>query len=148
MAKFILGATEKIKRDDSIPVELLPSNKMLYVGKLNNDEDASVAPVRCNNLKEVFEKFQPSFDAELDSVEGEQVNAHFDVRAMKDFTSKELIEKNEYLQNTYYGKEILNDLERQLKKNKGLLKTLSEKDKKEALMKMMQYYVDLLSQEE
>ena len=33
MAKFILGATEKVKRDDSIPVELLPSNKLLYAAK-------------------------------------------------------------------------------------------------------------------
>ncbi len=39
MAKFILGATERIKQDDSIPVELLPSNKLLYIANLNNDED-------------------------------------------------------------------------------------------------------------
>jgi len=51
MAKFILGATERIKKDDSVPVELLPSNKLLYIAKLNNDEDAEAAPVRCNNLK-------------------------------------------------------------------------------------------------
>ena len=66
MAKFILGATERIKKDDSIPVELLPSNKLLYAAKLNNEEDADVSPVKCNNLKEVFEKFRPSFEAELE----------------------------------------------------------------------------------
>ena len=75
MAKFILGATEKVKRDDSVPVELLPSNKILYAARLNNDEEADVAPTRCNNLKDVFEKFRPSFSAELESVDGEQVNA-------------------------------------------------------------------------
>lgn len=147
MAKFILGATEKIKRDDSIPVELLPSNKILYAAKLNNDEDADVAPVRCNNLKEVFEKFRPGFSVEMDSVEGEQVNADFEVKAMKDFGSKELIEKNDYLQKVYYGKEILNDLEKQLKKNNALKKTLSDKEKKEALLKLARYYIDLLSEE-
>ncbi len=146
MKKFILGATERIAKDDSIPVELLPSNKMLYAAKLNNDDDADVSPVKCNNLKEVFEKFQPSFEAELESTEGEQVNANFEVRSMKDYTSKELIEKNEYLQETYYGKEMLNDLEKQLKKNKSLQKTLADKEKKEALLKMAKYYVDLLSE--
>ncbi|MDD3732212.1 MAG: hypothetical protein PHU88_07555, partial [candidate division Zixibacteria bacterium] len=75
MAKFILGATEKVKKDDSIPVELLPSNKLLYCARLNNDEDTDVTPVKCNNLKEVFEKFRPLFSAELESVDGEQVNA-------------------------------------------------------------------------
>ena len=146
MAKFILGATERVKKDDSIPVELLPSNKMLYAAKLNNDEDADVTPVKCNNLKEVFEKFRPSFETELETTEGEQVNANFEVRSMKDYTSKELIEKNDYLQETYYGKEMLNDLEKQLKKNKSLQKTLSDKEKKEALLKMAKYYIDLLSE--
>ena len=147
MAKFILGATEKIKRDDSIPVELLPSNKILYAAKLNNDEDADVTPVRCNNLKEVFEKFRPGFSVEMDSADGEQVNAEFEIKAMKDFGSKELIEKNDYLQKVYYGKEILNDLEKQLKKNNALKKTLSDKEKKEALLKLARYYIDLLSEE-
>ena len=69
-----------------------------------------------------------------------------EVRSMKDYTSKELIEKNDYLQETYYGKEMLNDLEKQLKKNKSLQKTLSDKEKKEALLKMAKYYIDLLSE--
>ena len=64
MAKFILGATEKIKKDDSIPVELLPSNKLLYCARLNNDEEADVTPVKCTNLKDVFEKFRPSFSSD------------------------------------------------------------------------------------
>jgi len=146
MAKFILGATEKVARDDSIPVELLPSNKTLYCAKLNSDEDADVTPTRCSNLKEVFEKFRPNFSAEMESVEGEQVNADFEIRAMKDFDPKELIEKNDYLSKVYYGKEILSDLEKQLKKNNALKKTLSDKEKKEALLKVAKYYIDLLSE--
>ena len=54
MGKFMLGASERIQKDDSIPVELLPSNKILYAAKLNSDQDADVTPTRCNNLKEVF----------------------------------------------------------------------------------------------
>lgn len=146
MAKFILGATERIKKDDSIPVELLPSNKMLYVARLNQEEDADVTPTRCNNLKEVFEKFRPGFSAELESAEGEPINAEFEVKGMKDFTSKELIEKNEFLQKTYYAKEMMADLDKQLKKNNPLKKTLADKEKKEALLKAANYYIDLLSE--
>lgn len=146
MAKFILGATERVKKDDSIPVELLPSNKLLYVAKLNNEEDPDPAPVRCNNLKEVFEKFRPSFSTELESTEGEPVNADFDIKAMKDFTSKELIENNDYLQTTYYSKEMISDLDKQLKKNNALKKTLADKEKKEALLKAAKYYIDLLTE--
>jgi predicted component of type VI protein secretion system len=147
MAKFILGATERVKRDDSIPVELLPSNKILYAARLNNDEEADVAPVRCNNMKEVFEKFRPDFSVELESTEGEQVNAEFEIKAMKDFGSKQLVDKNDYLQQVYYGKEILNDLEKQLKKNASLKKALTNGEKKDALLKVMRYYIDLLSEE-
>lgn len=147
MAKFILGATERVKRDDSIPVELLPSNKILYAARLNNDEEADVSPVRCNNMKEVFEKFRPGFAAELESTEGEQVNADFEIKAMKDFGSKQLIDQSDYLQKVYYGKEILNDLEKQLKKNAALKKTLTNGEKKDALLKVMRYYIDLLSEE-
>lgn len=146
MAKFMLGASERVKKDDSIPVELLPSNKMLYVARLNSDEETDPTPVKCNNLKEVFEKFQPSFSVELDSEEGEPINAEFEIRAMKDFTSKELIEKNDHLQRTYYTKEMMADLDKQLKKNNALKKTLADPEKREALMKVMAYYIDLLSE--
>jgi len=146
MAKFILGATERIQRDDSLPVELLPSNKLLYAARLNSEEDPDVTPARCDNLKEVFEKFRPSFSAELETAEGEPVNASFEIRAMKDFTSKELIEKNDHLQKTYYRKEMMADLDKQLKKNNALKKTLKDKEKKEALLKVANYYIDLLSE--
>lgn len=147
MAKFILGATERVKRDDSIPVELLPSNKILYAARLNSDEDSDPAPVRCNNMKEVFEKFRPGFSVEMESADGEQVNADFEIKAMKDFGSKQLIDQNDHLQKVYYGKEILNDLEKQLKKNNALKKTLTDSEKKDALLKVMRYYIDLLSEE-
>ena len=146
MAKFVLGASEKIKRDDSLSIELLPSNKLLYCAKLNSDEEADPTPVRCNNLKEVFEKFRPGFSVEMESAEGEQVNADFEIRAMKDFTSKELIEKNEYLQNTYYSKEMMADLDKQLKKNNALKKVLEDPEKKAALLAAARYYIDLLSE--
>ncbi len=146
MAKFILGASERVQKDDSIPVELLPSNKLLYAAKLNNDDDADVTPTKCANLKEVFEKFRPGFQAELETTEGQQVNASFEIRAMKDFTPKELIEKNDYLQKTYYGKAMMDDLETQLKKNNALKKTLEDKKKKEALLKVAKYYIDMLSE--
>lgn len=146
MAKFILGAQERVKKDDSIPVELLPSNKSLYCARLNNDEEPDVTPTKCTNLKEVFEKFQPSFNVEIETEEGEPSMADFEIRAMKDFSSKELIENNGHLQKTYYSKEMMSDLEKQLKKNNALKKTLSNSEKKEALMKVFQYYIDLLTE--
>ncbi|MCK4573725.1 MAG: type VI secretion system contractile sheath small subunit [candidate division Zixibacteria bacterium] len=146
MAKFILGAQERVKKDDSIPVELLPSNKILYAARLNTDEEPNVTPTKCTNLKEVFEKYRPSFNVEMETAEGEPISSDFEIRAMKDLTSKELIEKNDHLQKTYYSKEMMADLDKQLKKNSALKKVLKDKEKKEALLKVAQYYIDLLSE--
>ncbi len=65
---------------------------------------------------------------------------------MKDFTSKELIEKNVFLSKIYYGKVILADLEKQLKKNKRLQQALAKAETKEALLKVAKYYINLLSE--
>jgi type VI secretion system ImpB/VipA family protein len=144
--KFWLGARERVIKDDSIPVELLPSNKTLYIGKLSNDDETGAMPVECNNMKHVFEKFRPAFEAEVETTEGEGIQADFQIRAMKDFNSKELIEQHEYLRKVYYGKEILSDLDKQLKKNNALKKALKDPETKEALLRVARYYIDLLSE--
>ena len=82
----------------------------------------------------------------MESPDGQSVNSEFKIKAMKDFTPKELIENNDQLSTTYYSKEILADLDKQLKKNNPLKKTISEKEKKEALLKVAKYYIDLLSE--
>jgi hypothetical protein len=41
---------------------------------------------------------------------------------------------------------MMADLDKQLKKNTALLKTVQDKDKKDALLKVLQYYIDLLSE--
>ena len=41
--------------------------------------------------------------------------------------------------------EMLADLDKQLKKNNALKKTLQDQEKKEALLKVAKYYIDLLS---
>ena len=101
MAKFILGAQERVKKDDSIPVELLPSNKILYCARLNSDEEADVTPTKCNNLKGVFEKYQPSFNVEMETEDGEPINTDFEIRAMKDFSSKDHRKSHEDFSNIF-----------------------------------------------
>jgi predicted component of type VI protein secretion system len=143
--KFTLGAREVKEESESVPIELLPSNKSLYLAKLNNEDNPSLEPTKCKNVKEVFENFKPSFDVELETTEGETVNAEFKIEGMLDFSSKELTQKNEYLRNTYYRNEILRDLNKQLSKNKTLLKALKDPKKKEGFLKLIDSYIALLS---
>ena len=143
--KFVLGGREVKEESESVPVEMLPSNKSLYLVKLNNEDNPSIEPAKCKNIKEVFEKFKPSFEAELETTEGETITANFQIENMKDFNSKELTQKNDYLKKTYYQKEIQRDLNKQLSKNKTLLKSLKDPKKKEGFLKLIDSYIDLLS---
>lgn len=146
--KFVLGAREVKEQSESVPVEMLPSNKSLYLAKLNNDDNPNLEPTKCKGMKEVFENFNPSFEAELETTEGETVNAEFKIEGMKDFSSKELTQKNDSLKKTYYQQEILRDMNKQLSKNKTLLKTLKDPKKKEAFMKLIDSYIGLLGSKE
>jgi hypothetical protein len=55
-----IGTTEYKEKSDSIPVDLLPSNKMVYLTKLNSREETEPELTRCKNLKEVFATFRPT----------------------------------------------------------------------------------------
>jgi predicted component of type VI protein secretion system len=123
---------------------MLPSNKSLYLARLNSEDNPSIEPVKCKNVQEVFENFNPSFEVELETTEGETVNANFKIQSMKDFSSKELTEKNDYLKKTYYQNEILRDLNKQLSKNRTLLKTLKDPKKREGFLKLIDSYIALL----
>ena len=142
--KFVLGAREIKEESESVPIELLPSNKSLYLAKLNNDDNPNIEPTKCKNVKEVFENFNPSFEVELETTEGETVNADFKIESMKDFSSKELTQKNDSLKKTYYQQEVLRDLNKQLSKNKTLLKTLKDPKKREGFLKLIDSYISLL----
>jgi hypothetical protein len=142
--KFVLGAREVKEESESVPIELLPSNKSLYLAKLNDEDNPSMEPAKCKNVQEVFENFKPSFEAELETTEGETVNADFKIESMKDFSSKELTQKNDTLKKTYYQQEILRDLNKQLSKNKTLLRTLKDPKKKEGFLKLIDSYIALL----
>ena len=146
--KFVLGAREIKEESESVPIEMLPSNKSLYLAKLNNDDNPNIEPTKCKGIKEVFENYDPSFEAELETTEGETVNAEFKVEGMKDFDSKELTQKNDLLKKTYYQQEIMRDLNKQLSKNKTLLKTLKDPKKREGFMKLIDSYITLLGSKE
>jgi len=109
----IIGGREKKDRSDSRPVELLPSNKTLYLDKLNNEEEPDTTPAKCVNVDQVFKRFQPSVEVQLETAEGEEQAG------------------------TFNEAEVLKDLVKQLGKNKALLKALKDPEKKASFLKFL-----------
>lgn len=140
-----IGTTEYKEKSDSIPVDLLPSNKMVYLTKLNSREEKEPELTRCKNLKEVFATFRPTNEVTINKQDGSEENVELEFNSMKDFGSLEIIQKNEYLQSKYNEVEILRNLKNLLDKpNSKLKKELSSPQKKDEFMKVIKSYIDKL----
>jgi len=140
-----IGTTEYKEKSDSIPVDLLPSNKMVYLTKLNSREETEPEMTRCKNLKEVFATFRPTSEVTVQKQDGSEESVELEFNAMKDFGSIEIIQKNEYLQSKYNEVEILRNLKNLLDKpNSKLKKDLSSPEKKAQFLRVLKSYVDQL----
>jgi predicted component of type VI protein secretion system len=137
-----IGTTEYKEKSDSIPVDLLPSNKMVYLTKLNSKEEQEPELTRCKNLKEVFGTFRPSQEVTINKQDGSEESVELEFNAMKDFGSMEIIQKNQYLQEKYNEVEILRNFKNLLEKpNSKLKKDLANPEKKAEFLNVIKSYI-------
>lgn len=137
-----IGTTEYKEKSDSIPVDLLPSNKMVYLTKLNSREETEPELTRCKNLKEVFSTFRPTQEVTINKQDGSEESVEMEFNSMKDFGSMEIIQKNEYLSDKYSEVEILRNFKNLLEKpNSKLKKDLSNPQKKEEFLNVLKSYI-------
>jgi predicted component of type VI protein secretion system len=135
---------EEVKQDSgAIPLEGLPSNKSLYVTKLNN-EGSDVTPQKCKNLKEVFKTFNPSQEVSISNREGSEETIELKFNAMEAFNPKNVMAQSETLAQANNEKEVLDDLAKQLNKNTALKKLLADPAKKKLFLELMEKNLELL----
>lgn len=135
---------EEIKQDSgAIPVGGLPSNKTLFVTKLNNEE-GDVTPQRCRSLKEVFETFKPEQEVSIATREGSEETINLQFRKMDDFSPKNVMAQSETLTQANIDKEVLDDLAKQLNKNTALKKLLADPNKKKLFLELIEKNLELL----
>ena len=135
---------EEVKQDSgAIPIEGLPSNKTLYVTKLNN-EGSEVTPQKCKNLKEVFKTFNPAQEVSITNRDGGEETIELKFNAMEDFNPKNVMAQSETLTQASNEKEVLDDLAKQLNKNTALKKLLADPTKKKLFLELMEKNLELL----
>ncbi len=135
---------EEVKQDSgAIPIDGLPSNKTLYVTKLNN-EDSDVTPQKCKNLKEVFANFNPGQEVSITNRDGSEETVELKFSSMEDFSPKNVMAQSETLTQASNDKEILDDLAKQLNKNSALKKLLADPAKKKLFLELMEKNLELL----
>jgi predicted component of type VI protein secretion system len=135
---------EEIKQDSgAIPIEGLPSNKTLFVTKLNNQE-GEVTPEKCRNLKDVFEKFKPEQEVAISKPDGTEETINLQFTKMEDFSSSSIMAQSKTLTEGNMDKEILDDLAKQLNKNMALKKLLTDPTKKKLFLELIEKNLELL----
>jgi type VI secretion system ImpB/VipA family protein len=135
---------EEVKQDSgAIPIEGLPSNKTLYVAKLNN-EGSEVTPQKCKNLKEVFKTFNPSQEVSITNRDGGEETIELKFNAMEDFNPKNVMAQSETLTQASDEKDVLDDLAKQLNKNTALKKLLADPAKKKLFLELIEKNLELL----
>jgi predicted component of type VI protein secretion system len=135
---------EEIKQDSgAIPIEGLPSNKTLFVTKLNNQE-GDVTPIKATSLKEVFEKFQPDQEVSISKQDGGEESINLQFRKMDDFIPKNIMAQSQTLTEASMDREILDDLGKQLNKNAALKKLMADPAKKKLFLELIEKNLELL----
>ena len=140
-----IGTTEYKDKSDSVPLDLLPSNKMVYLTKLNSQEEEQPELMKCKSLKEVFAHYRPAQEVTVNKQDGSEETVDLEFNAMKDFGSLEIINKIDYLREKYNEVEVLRNLQNLLEKpNSKLKKLLSDDAKKQEFMQVVKAYIDQL----
>lgn len=135
---------EEIKQDSgAIPIEGLPSNKTLFVTKLNNQE-GDVTPIKATSLKEVFEKFQPEQEVSIAKQDGSEETINLQFRKMDDFNANNIMAQSQTLTEAGMDREILDDLSKQLNKNAALKKLMADPAKKKLFLELIEKNLELL----
>lgn len=134
MLEYGIGSTE-VKSEASESISEIPQNKTLLIESLTND--APVSPDLIHGLTtidDVFKKFNPSLEIDFEDSEGATQTDKLIFGNLGDFGVKGITRQSKFLKSLDEQKNQFYQIVKQLKKNKLLRKTLSQKETKEALL--------------
>lgn len=135
MKKTVISKVSDANAQDGI-IEF-PQNRTLYADQFTDDvpnTDEERKGFRPQNMKEVFEHYQPSKNGVvLETEDGGSVYEDFEFRQIKDFEDEQLIAQSELLSSEKDKIDAYNSVIRQLEKNKTLRNTLKDNTARENL---------------
>ncbi len=138
MYNYGIGGNE-VKLDASEGIADIPSNRTLLVQKLT--EDDPTAPEAVYGLKtvdEVFQKFQPKVNVELETASGETRKETLAFEKLSDFNADQIIRQSPFLNALELRQEQYTKMARQLSSNKVLQKALSDESTRVAVLQAIE----------
>ncbi len=135
MAKMKHMFAEHIKElDDSMAVEILDSNRTIFVAPLNESAGEEPELTNCRNTKDVFEKFKPMAEVEVKNDQGESESADLHFNQVKDFSVDSVIAQSKTLESIRNENLILKEFLKSVGSNATLRKALSDGTQRDQLL--------------
>lgn len=126
--KFI-GAEHVREVDLTQGVEILDTNKTLFVAALNEHAGEDSQPVACKTMEEIFSTFQPKAEVSITDAEGNSKDATLRFQQVSDFSPDAVIDQSEDLKAIQQELLLLKDMLQQLRKNNQLRKTIDSENR-------------------
>jgi len=137
MFNFGVGGQE-VKLDASEGIADIPLNRTFLVQKLTQEEPMMPSKVYgLKNVEEVFNHFKPSVEVEMDKADGSTLNEEFRFGNLGDFSTKNLVDKSQYLTDLNIQQEQYNKILKQAKSNKILKNVLDNPETRSAFMDLL-----------
>ena len=122
----------------------IPDNRILYVQQLTDEPADEPEFINdCRNLADVFNRFQPSKEVEMEDADGGAIPQTINFKSMKDFGKDGIINQSEFLKEADAKRNIYNDFKGALTKQQ-LIQVLSDADSKAAYLKMISNLIEEL----
>lgn len=122
-------------------VEISP-NKTLFIQKLTAENPIGPEVVEgLQTVEQVFEKFQPACDVELDKEDGSTLKENFRFAGLGDFDTKSLITQSGYLKNLSLENDAYLKMIKQLRNNKTLQNVIGNPETKAAFVNALKALV-------
>jgi len=145
MAKLKHFGADHVKEiDASMTVEILDSNRTIYVAPLNEAAGEEPELTRCRSMPEVFQTFKPAAEIEVRNDQGESEMTNIRFGAVKDFSPESVIAQSPTLEAQQNEKLVLAEFLKNLKSNATLRKTLADPEQREQFLNGLKAAFDAL----
>jgi len=135
--KFI-GAEHVREVDLTMGVEILDTNKTLFVAAMNDQAGENPQPIECKTMADVFNTFRPKVDISVETPDGSTSDAEIRFNRVADFNPQSVIDQSPALKSMHTELLLLKDLMNQLRNNKSLRKAVDTPAEREILIKGIQ----------
>ena len=135
--KFI-GAEQVRDNDLTMGVQVLKTDKTLFVAPMNDEAGENPQPVQCKTMSEVFANFRPKADISVEAEDGSTSDAEIRFERINDFLPDSVIAQSPTLKAIQTELAVLKDLLSQLRNNNTLRRGVDSAEERQALVKGLQ----------